>query len=339
MQSSGSRSNDIDSYCSGIKKGDRVALARAITLIESNSVDHFQQAQQLVKRLLPFSGKSIRLGITGAPGAGKSTLIEALGRYLLESGQKVAVLAIDPSSSKSGGSILGDKTRMDMLSRSDAAFIRPSPSGGELGGVTRQTRESIVLCEAAGYDVVLVETMGVGQGETEVRSMVDFFLLLQIAGAGDELQGIKKGVIEMADAIVVNKADGVNQSAAENARGELKLALHYLASGDDDWRPPVLTCSAQENKGIKEIWKVVQNFVRLRKESHLFEELRKKQEVQWLRHTVNTRLVQMLLNNSTLRDQFKKYEDDVRRGKQTAAGAAMLILKQIKSQTGLTDEL
>ena len=235
--------------------------AKAITLIESNSPRHFEAGQELVRRLLPASGNSIRVGVTGVPGAGKSTFIESFGLWLIERGHKVAVLAVDPSSSLSRGSILGDKTRMEELARHPSSFIRPSPSGGALGGVTRKTRETIIACEAAGYDIILIETVGVGQSEVTVRSMVDFFLLMQIAGAGDELQGIKKGIMELADLVVVNKADGNNIQAAELAGRELNNALHYLRQATPGWTTKALTCSAVQKTGLPEIWHEIERFV------------------------------------------------------------------------------
>ena len=237
----------VDDYVNGILKHDRTILARTITLIESNSPKHISLAQEVIKRLLPHTGESIRIGITGVPGAGKSTFIESFGNYLIEKNFKVAVLAIDPSSSITKGSVLGDKTRMETLSRNENCFIRPSPSSGILGGVTRKTRETTLICEAAGFDVILIETVGVGQNEITVRSMVDFFLLMKIAGAGDELQGIKKGVIELADAIFINKADGDNKLRADIAREEFSRALHYLKSPTDGWTPKVITGSAINN--------------------------------------------------------------------------------------------
>ncbi len=326
---------NVEANSAAIVKGDRVALARGITLVESNAPDHFKQAQELIRRLLPHSGKAIRVGITGVPGAGKSTFIEALGIYLIEQGKRVAVLAVDPSSSMSGGSILGDKTRMEALARHPSAFIRPSPSGGELGGVTRKTRESIVLCEAAGYDVILVETMGVGQSETEVRSMVDFFLLLQIAGAGDELQGIKKGVIEMADAIAVNKADGANSAAAARARSEIRMALHYLNSGINNWQPPVLICSALENRGIVEIWQVILDYIAHQKKNGVFLKIRREQEIHWLHQTVNKRLLQLILENPRIAPVIKDCEEQVRQGRQTVTGAAMTLIEKIQREMGI----
>jgi len=244
----------------GIRSGDAVVLARAITLVESTAPRHAAEAAKLMRLLLPHRDCSVRIGITGVPGVGKSTFIEALGLYLCEKGHHVAVLAVDPTSVVSGGSILGDKTRMEKLSRHPSAYIRPSPSGGALGGVTRKTRETITLCEAAGYDVILIETVGVGQSEIAVRSMTDFFLLLALTGAGDELQGIKKGIVEMADAIAVTKADGDNGAAAEKLKIELSQILQVLTPVTVGWRPEVLTCSAIKSSGIAEFWNLVEKF-------------------------------------------------------------------------------
>jgi LAO/AO transport system kinase len=249
-----------EEYARGVRAGDATVLARAITLIESTAPQHAEDAEELMKLLLPHRDHSVRIGITGVPGVGKSTFIEAFGLYLCEQGHRVAVLAVDPTSVVSGGSILGDKTRMENLSRHPAAYIRPSPSGGALGGVTRKTRETITLCEAAGYDVILIETVGVGQSEIAVRSMTDFFLLLALTGAGDELQGIKKGIVEMADAIAVTKADGDNVIAAERLQLELAQVLHLLAPATAGWKPEVLTCSAVKGSGIPEVWAVVEKF-------------------------------------------------------------------------------
>jgi LAO/AO transport system kinase len=249
-----------EEYARGVRAGDATVLARAITRDESTAAQHAAEAAELMKLLLPHRDHSVRIGITGVPGVGKSTFIEAFGLYLCDQGHRVAVLAVDPTSVVSGGSILGDKTRMEKLSRHPAAYIRPSPSGGALGGVTRKTRETITLCEAAGYDVILIETVGVGQSEIAVRSMTDFFLLLALTGAGDELQGIKKGIVEMADAIAVTKADGDNLVAAERLQLELSQVLHLLAPATVGWKPEVLTCSAVRGSGIPEVWAVVEKF-------------------------------------------------------------------------------
>jgi LAO/AO transport system kinase len=277
------RAPDLSALVAGISGGERSALAQGITLVESRAPQHRALAGELLQRLLPQTGGALRVGLTGVPGAGKSTFIEALGMRLCEQGKKVAVLAVDPSSSRTGGSILGDKTRMEDLSRHANAFIRPSPSGVSLGGVAARTREALLLCEAAGYDVILVETVGVGQSETAVRTMTDFFLLLQIAGAGDDLQGIKKGVIELADAIVVNKADGDNILRAQLARSEYNKVLHFLHPFTPGWKPQALTCSAQEHSGIDTVWALIEQFKCELSASGVFEQRRSEQNVDWFR--------------------------------------------------------
>ncbi len=277
------REPDVDALVDGIVAGERSALAQGITLVESHAARHRPLAGQLMQRILPRAGGALRVGLTGVPGAGKSTFIEALGMLLCGQGKKVAVLAVDPSSSRTGGSILGDKTRMEDLSRHENAFIRPSPSGVSLGGVAARTREALLLCEAAGYDVVLVETVGVGQSETAVRTMTDFFLLLQIAGAGDELQGIKKGVIELADAIVVNKADGDNRLRAEQAKVEYTKVLHFLHPFTPGWKPKALSCSAQEGEGIDQVWALIEKFRSDLTETGVFQQRRSEQNVDWFR--------------------------------------------------------
>jgi LAO/AO transport system kinase len=272
----------VDEYVQGVLEGDRTILARAITLVESNSPAHLDLAQEVLKQLLPHAGKSIRIGITGVPGVGKSSFIEVLGCYLCEKGHRAAVLAIDPSSSLTKGSILGDKTRMTRLSCKKNAFIRPSPSGGALGGVTRKSRETIIICEAGGFDIILVETVGVGQSEVAVRSMVDFVLLLMLAGAGDELQGIKKGVIELADAILINKADGDNKVRSRVAQMEYTRALHYLTSVTEGWTTQVHTCSSLTGEGILEIWSVIEEFHEKTLDSGVFVSRRYSQLRDWL---------------------------------------------------------
>ncbi len=261
-----------DEYIKGILAGNRTLLSKAITLVESSLPKHQEIAQQIIEQCIQYAGKSIRLGITGVPGVGKSTFIESLGIYLTGQGHQLAVLAIDPSSEKTKGSILGDKTRMEKLSVDKNAFIRPSPSAGSLGGVARKTKEIIILCEAAGFDTIIVETVGVGQSETAVHSMVDFFLLLMLAGAGDELQGIKRGIMEMADALVINKADGDNVKKAKLAQLEYKNALHLFPPSESGWIPTVNTCSSLNNKGIEEVWKVIERLSGINQKQWLFSE-------------------------------------------------------------------
>lgn len=273
---------DAAALIDGIKAGDRVALARGITLIESRARVHRPAAEQLLNALMPLSGNAWRVGVTGAPGAGKSTFIDTLGSSLCDGGRRVAVLSVDPSSPISHGSILGDKTRMENLSRRPSAFIRPSPSGGEIGGVARRTRETITLCEAAGFEIVLVETVGVGQSEVLVREMVDCFLLLMIAGAGDELQGIKKGIVELADILAVNKADGENRIRVESTRLEFERALHYFSISDEAWHPPVLACSSLSSEGVREVWAEVERFMKHADATGQFIERRHSQSLAWL---------------------------------------------------------
>ena len=282
---------NIDELAAGVLEGDRARLAQAITLVESRAPKHKPPARELMQEILPHSGGSLRVGMTGTPGSGKSTFIEAMGLYLCGMGKKVAVLAVDPSSSVNGGSILGDKTRMEELCREENAFIRPSPSGKSLGGVAARTREALLLCEAAGYDVIMVETVGVGQSETAVRTMTDFFLLLQIAGGGDELQGIKKGVIELADAIVVNKADGDNRTRAKRARAEFARVFQMLHPFTPGWTPQALTCSALENEGMEAIWEMVLRFRSEMSESGIFDQRRRDQNVDWFRSLLHQSIV------------------------------------------------
>ena len=294
---------DVDALVAGVCAGERSQLAKAITLVESAAPKHQAAAQQLMQGILPHSGGALRIGLTGVPGAGKSTFIEALGMMLCKRGQKVAVLAVDPSSSRTGGSILGDKTRMEELSRQEHTFIRPSPSGNSLGGVAARTREALLLCEAAGYDVVLVETVGVGQSETAVRTMTDFFLLLQIAGVGDELQGIKKGVIELADAIVVNKADGDNRLRAEQTRTEYSKVLHFLHPFTPGWQPKALTCSALNAEGIEAIWELIEGFREALTQSGVFQARRSEQNVDWFRSLLQQAVMQRFAGTNAQRIQ------------------------------------
>lgn len=275
-----------------ILAGDKVALSRAITLVESTQPTHLAKANEIIAACLPHANQSVRIGITGVPGVGKSTFIEAFGKYLTSLGKKVAVLAVDPSSTISHGSILGDKTRMEELVKDENAYIRPSASGATLGGVARKTRETIMLCEAAGFDTVIIETVGVGQSETAVHSMVDFFLLLKISGAGDELQGIKRGIMEMADAIVINKADGDNIAKAKLAKTEFNRALHLFPSKASGWIPTVATCSAYEKTGIDAVWNTIISYLNLVQSNHYFQEKRQSQSLYWMTETINEQLQQ-----------------------------------------------
>jgi len=323
-----------DEYVKGIVEGDRTILGRAITLIESNAFPHQEQAQEVLKAVMPRTGQSIRVGITGVPGAGKSTFIETLGCQLTAEGHKVAVMAVDPSSSVTKGSILGDKTRMEQLSREPNAFIRPSPSGGTLGGVARKTRETMLIFEAAGFDVLLVETIGVGQSEVTVRSMVDFFLLVMIAGAGDELQGIKKGVIEIADALLINKADGSNVKAANLARAEYERALHYLRPATQGWQTGAFTASAVTGDGIKEIWEVVEAFCRKTRESGAFGNRRRDQARQWLHSMLEERLRDTFYRNPSIKDMLPEIESSVMDGSLPVTKAAWRLLKCFEESQG-----
>lgn len=318
-------------YIDGVLKGDLTVLSRAITLVESNSPKHREVAREVLRALLPHGGNSIRVGISGTPGAGKSTFIESLGEQLCNQGKRVAVLAVDPSSSVTGGSILGDKTRMEKLSRRNDAFIRPSPSGGALGGVTRKSRETILLCEAAGFDVILVETVGVGQNEITVRSMVDFFLLLQIAGAGDELQGIKKGVIEISDAIIVNKADGENLQRAKMTCGEYARVLRYLHPYTHGWTPRALACSALTGDGVPEVWAMVETFRKKTQQTGAFAERRRKQKVEWLDALVEVALKDKFLNDPRVREALPGMEDAVAKGELPAMEAMEKLMARFES--------
>jgi len=314
-----------DGLLHGIRDNDRAALGRAITLVESNSSEDRDHAQELLKALLPSTGGAHRIGISGVPGVGKSTFIESFGLRLVEDGHRVAVLAVDPSSSVSKGSILGDKTRMEKLAASDNAFIRPSPTGGSLGGVARKTREAILVCEAAGYDVVLVETVGVGQSETAVAEMVDFFLLLKLAGAGDELQGIKRGILELADLIAINKADGDNLQAAELARSEFERAIGILRP-DDDWKPRVVTSSGQSGAGLDQIWEIITEHHELLSGNGELEKLRKQQLLGWMWSLVNDGLRSAVRKHPKLAGTLEALEQDVLAGRITATSAAEQIL-------------
>ena len=322
----------VQTIFEGILAKGTTALSRGITLIESTQKDHTTQAQQLIEKCLPHSNKAIRVGITGVPGVGKSTFIEALGDLLIQKGKKVAVLAVDPSSTISKGSILGDKTRMESLVRSPNAFIRPSPSGSSLGGVAQKTRESIILCEAAGYDVIIIETVGVGQSETAVHSMVDFFLLLKLAGAGDELQGIKRGIIEMADTIVINKADGDNQKRAREAKNQFRKALHLFPLAESTWSPQVMTCSALKKEGIEEIWKVILDYLDITQKNGFFEENRIQQNKFWLLQTIEEQLKTSFFNNPEVKKEMNTQMEAVQQLKTSPFAAAKHLLNLSKKQ-------
>jgi LAO/AO transport system kinase len=322
---------DLDDLLRGIRENDRAALGRAITLVESNTANDRDRAQTLLTKLLPDTGGAQRIGISGVPGVGKSTFIESFGLQLIEAGHRVAVLAVDPSSSVSKGSILGDKTRMEKLAVSDNAFIRPSPTGGSLGGVARKTREAILVCEAAGYDVVLVETVGVGQSETAVAEMVDFFLLLKLAGAGDELQGIKRGILELADLIAINKADGENLQPAELARAEFERALAILRPADEaSWTPRVVTSSGQTGAGLAEIWEIIGEHQELLSANGELEKRRRRQLLGWMWSLVDEGLRSAVREHPEVAATLAKLEQDVLEGRTTATAAAKRILNALK---------
>ena len=321
----------VEIFIDKILNGDISYLSRAITLIESTNSNHQKKANKILEACLPHSNKSIRIGITGVPGVGKSTFIESFGKHLTSCGKKVAVLAVDPSSSVNKGSILGDKTRMEQLVTDKNAFIRPSPSGNSLGGVAQKTRESIILCEAAGYDTIIIETVGVGQSETTVHSMVDFFLLLKIAGAGDELQGIKRGIIEMADAIIINKADGENIKNAKMAQIEFNRALHLYPPKESGWIPKVLIASALKNEGIEQIYKTIQKFISQNKKNLFFSKKRNLQNKFWLLETINTKLKNDFYNNPTIKILLAKEIALLEDNKTTPFNAANRLLKSKKN--------
>ena len=313
-------------FVKNILNGNITYVSRAITLVESTNVKHQKKASEILSACLPYANNSIRIGITGVPGVGKSTFIETFGCYLTKRGKKVAVLAIDPSSTINKGSILGDKTRMEQLVRDPNAFIRPSPSGESLGGVAKKTRETIILCEAAGFDTIIIETVGVGQSETVVHSMVDFFLLLKLAGAGDELQGIKRGIIEMADAIVINKADGENIKQAALAKAEFSRALHLYPLKKSTWQPKVTTCSAIDNTGIDTVWKVIEEYVTLTTTNHYFEEQRNEQNTFWVLETINEQLKNQFYNHTTVKKELNIVLAKVQQQQLTPFEAAKKVL-------------
>ncbi|TGN19649.1 methylmalonyl Co-A mutase-associated GTPase MeaB [Leptospira idonii] len=322
----------VEEIAKGVLDGNRTFLSKAITLVESNREDHNDLAQSILEKILPHAGKSIRIGITGVPGVGKSTFIEGFGSFLLSQGYKLAVLAIDPSSQRTKGSILGDKTRMEVLAKSPNAFIRPSPSSGSLGGVARKTRESMYLCEAAGFDVIIIETVGVGQSETQVHSMVDFFLLLMLAGAGDELQGIKRGIMEMADLIAINKADGPNEPYATRARSEYESALHLFPPAESKWTPRATVCSGLGGKGLPEIWNLISDYKNTTQENGYFESNRKQQTKLWFDETLQEAVLNRFFEKQGMTEELKSSEDLVMNGKSS-------VLKEIKRLMADTNKI
>ncbi|GAB3178889.1 methylmalonyl Co-A mutase-associated GTPase MeaB [Telluribacter humicola] len=315
-----------EAYVEGVLAGDRIILSRAITLVESQLPTDQQLAQQVLEQVLPHSGLSMRVGITGVPGVGKSTFIETFGKHITSLGKRLAVLAVDPTSQRSGGSILGDKTRMEELSHDPLAYIRPSAAGNSLGGVARRTREAMLLCEAAGFEVILIETVGVGQSETLVRGMVDFFLLLMLAGAGDELQGIKKGIIEMADTIAITKADGPNKAPAEQAVREYQNALHLYPIAESGWTPKVVTCSALQQQGIAELWQLIQQYFALVQHSGYFTRNRQTQHLDWMYSYIRHALEDHFLNHPAVQNQIAPTEQAVREGHELPVVAARRLL-------------
>lgn len=316
----------VQQYVDGILNGNITILSQAVTLIESSKPEHQEIAQEIIVKCLPFAGNSVRIGITGVPGVGKSTFIEAMGKYITAQGKKLAVLAIDPSSERTKGSIMGDKTRMEDLSTDRNAYIRPSPSAGSLGGVARKTRETIVLCEAAGFNHIFIETVGVGQSETAVHSMVDFFLLLMLAGAGDELQGIKRGIMEMADAITINKADGNNIEKAGLARVQYMNALHLFPATDSGWKPKVLTCSAYLKTGISEIWDTINEYLTHVKSNHYFQQRRNEQSKFWMYETINEQLRNNFYQNEEIKNLMEELENKVLKEETSSFLAAKKLL-------------
>lgn len=327
MQTKKRRRLSADEYVKGVLAGDTIVLSKAITLIESNLPSDIELAESVLNKILPHTGKSKRIGITGVPGVGKSTFIEAFGAYVIESLQlKIAVLTIDPSSQRTSGSILGDKTRMEQLAHNPMAYIRPSATGNSLGGVANKTREAMLLCEAAGYDIILIETVGVGQSEVAVKGMVDFFLLLMLAGAGDELQGIKKGIMEMADVIAITKADGDNIKASKNAVIEYKNALHLFPPSESGWQPKVTTCSALSGEGIPEVWQLTADFFNHMNEKQMIEAVRKRQNISWMHETIGYMLKQQFYNRKEVIESLKTLEEAVGEGKVTPQSAARQLL-------------
>ena len=326
IKSNRAKRNSVDEFVTKILEGNITFLSRAITLVESTNSKHQKKANQILERCLPHANNSIRIGITGVPGVGKSTFIEAYGKFLTGQGKKVAVLAVDPSSSINKGSILGDKTRMEQLVVDKNAFIRPSPSGTSLGGVAQKTRESIILCEAAGFDTIIIETVGVGQSESVVHSMVDFFLLLKLAGAGDELQGIKRGIIEMADAIVINKADGDNEENAKIAKVEFNRALHLYPVKESKWQPKVITASALKNIGIDKVDQMIKEYISLTKQNKYLNSKRNEQNTFWLLSTIEQELKAKFYNNPRIKSKLPQEIEQLKNGKTTPFNAARRLL-------------
>ncbi len=318
----------INEITDGILSSQISYVSKAITLIESTKEEHQEQAQQIINAIIKYSGNSLRLGITGVPGVGKSTFIESFGLEVVNRGHKLAVLAIDPSSQISKGSILGDKTRMEQLSVHPNVFIRPSPSSGALGGVARKTKESILVCEAAGYDYIIVETVGVGQSETTVQQLTDFFLLLMLAGAGDELQGIKRGIMEMADTLVITKADGSNTEKAKMARAEYARALHLFPPTESKWVPKVLTCSSTENKGVAEIYDIIEQYKRHTVTNGFFDTKRIEQNKHWLHQTIKDKLLEQFYHNTSIQEQIKNLEQQLTQEKINPHQAAINLIKK-----------
>lgn len=317
----------VDEMVEGILKGDVTILSQAVTLVESINPDHYAKAQEVINKCLPYSGKSVRIGISGVPGAGKSTSIDQFGCHVLDrTGGKLAVLAIDPSSERSKGSILGDKTRMEKLTQRDEAFIRPSPTAGSLGGVARKTRETIILCEAAGYDKIFVETVGVGQSETACHSMVDFFLLIQLSGQGDELQGIKRGIMEISDGIAINKCDGNNVDKCQMAATSLRNALHFFPMPASGWTPKVLCYSGFFGNGIKEVWNMIFQYIDFVKANGYFDIRRNEQAKYWMYESINEQLRNSFYNNDIIQERMSKAEERVLRGEMTSFTAAQILL-------------
>lgn len=315
-----------EEYVEGILSGNITILSQAITLVESLRPEHQAAAQEIIRQCLPHSGNSIRIGITGVPGAGKSTFIEAIGELVTGLGHKLSVLAVDPSSERSGGSILGDKTRMENLVHNENAYIRPSPSAGSLGGVARKTRETIILCEAAGFDIIFIETVGVGQSETAVHSMVDMFMLLQIAGAGDELQGIKRGIMEMADIVVINKNDSGNRNRASLAKSHFVNALNLFPLPDSKWKPQVYTASSIEKTGLSDIWKSVEDFMDFTKDNGYFRSNRNRQSKYWMYQTIEEALRHSFYENPEVAEKLAQYEQEVVGGRKSSFTAAAELL-------------